>query len=272
MPFFCRSARPTRRPAIERARLRRSRGSTTNRPTSDLVSSAAAELARLEDVLPSKRSAARVALELGRAERLFSAKRYQAARQAFEALDPLVAGDDAERVTIRLAECDHFLRRYRQARERLSPLLATAARKEEARFYFLSATRGLGAHDEYVSLARALVEQFPGSPWAEETLNNLATHYIVSDEDEQADAVFRELYAKFPKGAYAERAAWRAGWWAYRHGRPSGHDRASSRARRRPSRAPTTGPRISTGRRGRASGPATGRVPPRSTASPPPTT
>ena len=60
---------------------------------------------------------------------------------------------------------------------------------------------------------------FPNSPWAEETLNNLATHYIVVDEDDQADAVFRELYAKFPKGAYAERAAWRAGWWAYRHGR-----------------------------------------------------
>jgi len=188
-------------------------------PTSDLVTSAAAELARLEDVRPSKRSAERIALELDRAERLFSAKRYQPARQAFEALEPLVTGDDAERVTIRLAECDHFLRRYRQARERLSPLLATSARKEEARFYFLSATRGLGARDEYVGLARALVEQFPNSPWAEETLNNLATHYIVSDEDEQADAVFRELYAKFPKGAYAERAAWRAGWWAYRHGR-----------------------------------------------------
>jgi soluble lytic murein transglycosylase len=189
------------------------------RPTSDLVSSAAAELARLEDILPSKRSANRVALELGRAERLFSAKRYQPARQSFEALEPLVTGDDAGRVTIRLAECDYFLRRYRQARERLSPLLATAARNEEARFYFLSATRGLGSHDEYVGLARALVEQFPNSPWAEETLNNLATYYIVSDEDEQADAVFRELYAKFPKGAYAERAAWRAGWWAYRHGR-----------------------------------------------------
>jgi soluble lytic murein transglycosylase len=187
-------------------------------PTSDLASSAAAELSRLEDVLPAKRSAGRVALELGRADRLFSAKRYQPARQALEALVPLVTGDDAERVEIRLAGCDHFLRRYRQARERLAPLLDTTSRKEEARFYFLSATRGLGSRDEYVALARALVGQFPSSPWAEETLNNLATHYIVSDEDEQADAVFRELYAKFPKGAYAERAAWRAGWRAYRHG------------------------------------------------------
>jgi soluble lytic murein transglycosylase len=188
-------------------------------PTSDLASSAAAELARLEDVLPLKRSADRIALELGRAERLFSAKRYQPARQAFEALEPLVTGDDAERVTIRLAECDYVLKRYRQARDRLAPLLDTGSRRDEARFYFLSATRGLGSRDEYVALARALIEQFPSSPWAEETLNNLATHYIQSDEGEQADAVFRELYTKYPRGSHAERAAWRAGWWAFRHDR-----------------------------------------------------
>jgi soluble lytic murein transglycosylase len=189
------------------------------RPTSDVAASAAAELTRLEDVLPPKRSAERIALELGRAERLFAAKRYQPARLAFAALEPLVTRDDAELVTIRLAECDHFQRRYHQARARLAPLLDTASRKDEARFFSLVATRALGHRDEYIRLARALVEEFPSSPWAEETLNNLATHYIVSDDDERADAVFREMYAKFPKGAFAERAAWRAGWWAYRHGR-----------------------------------------------------
>ena len=189
-------------------------------PTSDLAAAAAAELDTLDDVRPAKRSAARVALDLGRAERFFSAKRYQPARQAFEPLEALVGGDERELVWIRLAECDYFLRRYRQARERLAPHLGAAARQEEARFFFLSATRGLGQRDEYVRLARALVTDYPASSWAEEALNNLATHYILNDDDEQADAVFRELYAKYPKGAYAERAAWRAGWWAYRHDRP----------------------------------------------------
>jgi soluble lytic murein transglycosylase len=188
-------------------------------PTSDLAAVAAVELDRLEDVRPPRRSAARTALELGRAERLFSAKAYRPARQAFEALEPVASGDDAELVTIRLAECDHFLKRYRQARERLAPLTNTGSRKEEARFFSLTATRGLGAHDDYVRLARTFVAEFPNSVWAEETLNNLATHYITSDDDEQADAVFREMYARFPQGVYAERAAWRAGWWAYRHGR-----------------------------------------------------
>src|SRR5690606_35720876 len=30
---------------------------------------------------------------------------------------------------------------------------------------------------------------------------------------------FRELYAKYPRGRFAERAAWRVGWRAYRQGR-----------------------------------------------------
>src|SRR5262249_34416567 len=52
--------------------------------------------------------------------------------------------------------------------------------------------------------------------WAEEALNNLATHYILQNDDEQADRTFRELYEKYPTGHYAERAAWKVGWHAYR--------------------------------------------------------
>ncbi len=65
-------------------------------------------------------------------------------------------------------------------------------------------------------LARRFVADFPDSPWSEETLNNLASHYIIADDDEEADLVFRELSRRFPKSRYAERAAWKVGWRAYR--------------------------------------------------------
>ena len=48
-------------------------------------------------------------------------------------------------------------------------------------------------------------------------MNNLATHYIVQNDDDLADQAFRELYEKFPLGHYAERAAWKIGWWAYKN-------------------------------------------------------
>jgi soluble lytic murein transglycosylase len=188
-------------------------------PLSDVAAAAAGELDGMNDLRGPRESPARFKLDLGRAERLFASKRYQAARDGFQELVSFAVGDEAELVAMRVAECDHYLRRYRQAREQLAPLLERASRRAEAQFFYLTATRELGAHDEYVRRSRELVSAVPDSSWAEETLNNLASHFIVADEDEQADAVFRELYAKFPQGTRAERAAWKAGWWAYRNGR-----------------------------------------------------
>jgi soluble lytic murein transglycosylase len=187
-------------------------------PLSDLAAAAAAELGGLDDLRSPRASTARYKLDLGRAERLFASKRYPQARDAFEDLVGVATGDDAELVTLRLGECDHFLRRYKQARERLAPFLEKASRKAEAQFFYLTATRELGDQDDFVRRSRALVAAFPDSSWAEETLNNLASHYIIQDHDDEADAVFRELYAKFPQGPRAERAAWKAGWRAYRKG------------------------------------------------------
>ncbi len=190
-------------------------------PFSDLATVAATELDGLKDLKSPSESTARFKLDLGRAERLFGSKRYQPARQAFEQIQRVSSGDEAELIALRLAECDYYAGRHRQAREELVPYLERASRKAEAQFFHLTATRELGEHGEYVRLARALVAAFPDSSWSEETLNNLATHYILADDDEQADAVFRELYAKFPQGPRAERAAWKVGWWAYKHGRYS---------------------------------------------------
>ena len=62
---------------------------------------------------------------------------------------------------------------------------------------------------------RRLADEFPTETWSEEALNHLATHYIVSDDDAKADETFREMFARFPSGRYAERAAWKIGWRAY---------------------------------------------------------
>jgi soluble lytic murein transglycosylase len=188
-------------------------------PLSDEATLAEAVLTEMNAWKSLDSGSARYALELGRAERLFGARRYAQARTAFELLQPVAPDDDAELVTLRLAESDHYLKRYRTAREALAPFATKASRQAEAQFFYLTATRELGLQDEYVSLARGLVAQFPESSWAEETLNNLATHYILVDDDAEADTVFRELYQRFPGGRHAQRAAWKIGWWAYRNGR-----------------------------------------------------
>ena len=187
-------------------------------PFSDLAPVASDELTNLP-IGPIAAGTNRYKLELGRAERLFGAKRYAQARPAFEALRPAAQGDDRELVTLRLAECDYFMKRVRNARDGVRPYLENASRQGEALFFYAVTSRELGDHDEYLRTVRRLANDFATQSWAEEALNNLATHYILQNDDEKADETFREMYEKFPTGHYAERAAWKIGWMAYKTGR-----------------------------------------------------
>ena len=112
-----------------------------------------------------------------------------------------MSGDDREVVDLRIAESDYFLKRYAAARDGVQPYLEQASRKAEARFFYLSALRGLGEHDQAAALTRALVAEFPDSSWAGEALNNLGTHYIVTNQDDLAAQTFKELFDKFPERA-----------------------------------------------------------------------
>ena len=187
-------------------------------PLSGFAPEAAGPLQTMPEVQPIAAGNMRYKLELGRGERLFGSRRYPEARASFVRVKPHASGDEAEAVALRLAEIDYFARRYQTAREALKPFLNTGARQAEARFYYLMSQRGLRFYSSFELLTRALVGDFPDSPWAEEALNNLATLFIQQDKDDEADLVLREMYARFPRGRYAERAAWKVGWRAYRAG------------------------------------------------------
>lgn len=186
-------------------------------PFSDLAPLAATELETLP-LAPIEPGTNRYKLELGRAERLFGARRYSEARPAFEALRRPAAGDDRELVQIRLAEIDYFQKRYRNARDGVRPYIENASRQGEALYFYAVATRELGDDAAYLRIVRQIVTDFPAQSWAEEALNNLASHYIIRNDDISADATFREMYDKYPTGHYAERAAWKVGWFAYKNG------------------------------------------------------
>ena len=154
-----------------------------------------------------------------RAERLFTAKQFTDARVDFEALKPLASAVDRPLIDLRLAEIDVSAKKYptalvalKAAMERPSPFAA------EARYYYVSALRDSGRTNDYIDAVRDFAKSGADSVFLERALNELGTHYILKDEDEEAAKVFAEYYEKFPQGAFADRAAWRAGWWAYKQG------------------------------------------------------
>ena len=183
-------------------------------PLTEAATTAGQQLATLQDQF----TRTSYKPDLGRAQLLFGAKRYDDARAAFAGIRSEADGDDRELIDLRIAECDFYLKRHAAARDGLVPYLERAARKAEARFFHLSALRELGDRDQYMAQTAALVADFPDSSWSEEALNNLGTYQILQNEDDAAAGTFKELYARFPTGPRAERAAWKYGWDAYKKG------------------------------------------------------
>jgi soluble lytic murein transglycosylase len=185
-------------------------------PTSDAADAASTEL----DALPGRPAltagSQRYTLELARAERLLAVRSIANARAAFELLRKVALPADRDLLALRLAECDYFQKRSIRARDALKTFAEGGFRRSEALFYYASVLRNLKAVDAYVRTVRRLADEFPAEPWTEEALNDLASHYIIADDDASADAALRELYQKFPKGRFAERAAWKIGWLAYK--------------------------------------------------------
>lgn len=186
-------------------------------PFSELSPAAELALGHLPNRPPIAAGSNRFKMELGRAQQLFGGKRYSEARAAFARLQSAAQGDDLELVNLRIAESDYFLKQLRAARDGVKPYIQKASRQGEALFFYALALYDLGDRDEYFRIVRRIADDFPTETWSEEALNHLATHFIGDDRNARADETFREMYARFPGGRYAERAAWKVGWLAYRN-------------------------------------------------------
>ncbi len=183
-------------------------------PLSPEADEASAALARL-GVTSDPSFASR---EFVRGEAMFKARRWSAAKASYERAKKSVNGPELDRLDVHLAACLVASGHSREGRDALKPLL-DGPLADEAGFHYLTAVRALGQRDEHVRLVRAFVDLHPTSPWAEDALNSLASALIIDDKDDGADAAFREILDRFPTGRFAERAAWKSGWWAYRQGR-----------------------------------------------------
>jgi soluble lytic murein transglycosylase len=187
-------------------------------PLSDQADDAASMLTKVApgSLTPTVDS---VGTDFARAELLYSAKRFADARKAFLAIAGVATSDDWDRADLRVAECNQQLRHSTEALNALKTLLAKATTREpETRYFYLSALRDLGHGDEYVILANQFADSHPADPLAETMLFDLSQYFTRQNDDARAAATAADLFRRFPAGAHADRAAWRAGWWAYKNG------------------------------------------------------
>ena len=157
-----------------------------------------------------------IAAELGRGEALFKARKWDLARSAFERVRDRVNDADRDRITIRLAQIDATRGQHRAAREVFRRFVNHETLGAEAQFGVLTAARALDEDEEFKQLTEDFAARYPTHPLTEEALNELARYYVLDDDDGKAAEVYTRMIERFPAGAFAERATWKAGWWAYR--------------------------------------------------------
>jgi soluble lytic murein transglycosylase len=165
---------------------------------------------------PSK---ATFAASMQRAERLFAARQFTDARVDFEALKLLAGPADRPLIDLRLAETDFALKKYTVAAVALKAMLEKPSPlSSEAHYYYLGTLRESGRANDYEEGVRDFAKSSASRQFIERALNELGTYYILEDDDEKAAEVFADYYEQYPQGLFSDRAAWRAGWWAYKHG------------------------------------------------------
>ncbi|HUK33759.1 MAG TPA: tetratricopeptide repeat protein, partial [Vicinamibacterales bacterium] len=152
-------------------------------PLSDLADDAAAQVSDA----PVSADSIRFKQDLSRAEKLFAARQYPAARTSFDRLRAASQGEDRTVVQLRLAESDYYLRKYRAAADALKPFVESGTRPAEALYFYALAQHELNDNALYHTLMRRVVAEFPGTSWAEDALNSLALIDAHDDQDDAAD-------------------------------------------------------------------------------------
>jgi soluble lytic murein transglycosylase len=186
-------------------------------PLSPEALDAARALRSLAAMLPPAPPPERVKRHLAKGLALFQDRRFADAAAALRLAEPrLLPAADADLRRVRLGRALLATRRTAEGLALLQGIPPGSALAAEAAFAIAqnAARRRSTIHE-----LEGVASSYPSTPWAEEALLLLASHFQKDALDQAALPYFRRILAEHPQGRYWERAAWRVGWAEIRAGR-----------------------------------------------------
>jgi len=155
-----------------------------------------------------------------RGDLLLKAKRYADAVNEYREL--LAHAEPADRAAAQLAVADALHRdgRNREAKAELSTFADASVEQNAQRLYVLGEVAWSSDDNAtFYATVDELRRTSATSPWLEQALLSVANLHLVHHEYDQALDAFRELQQRFPNGARASYAHWKAAWLTLRQGR-----------------------------------------------------
>jgi soluble lytic murein transglycosylase len=155
-----------------------------------------------------------------RADLLFKAKHYGDAAHDYHELAEEASPANRAEVQLALAGALEKSGSSHDARKILTSMGAQTGDAEAERLYLLSETQRSTSDEEAVQRTLNQLRQFgPASPWLEQALLSAGNMFLLKRDYDRAIDYFRELQQRFPNGARASYAQWKASWLAFRQGR-----------------------------------------------------
>lgn len=190
-------------------------------PTSLEAEQAAAAMGRLRPQLGDDYPPAMPQQMLSRALKLLDARDYGKARKELLALVPSLGGQERELAQVRVGAADYLARETPRAYQYLKDLDLSSQEADAERLYYqLASARRMNNQDEVSHLLDRLARVYPRSKWRLEALLVAGNHYLLLNQVEGYEPLYRACYESFPDDRQAAYCHWKVAWGEYLRRRP----------------------------------------------------
>jgi soluble lytic murein transglycosylase len=185
-------------------------------PASSEAASAEAQITLLRTQLGDNYPPSLPNAMLSRDLKLLEAGQTQRARKELEALIPQLGGADRDLARVSIGVADYKAKETDKAHAYLASLETSSTDADAERLYYLLlSARQLKNEDEVNACLESLARLYPNSTWRLQALVATANHYLVQNQMEAYEPLFRSCYETFPKDAQAAVCHWKVVWGHY---------------------------------------------------------
>ena len=185
-------------------------------PTAGESADAGTLMASLESQLGDQYPPAMGGAMLGRAVKLLDAGNAERAKNELEALVPRLGGDERDAALVKIGVAQYVAKDTKAAQKYLAELTVQSpqANAERLHYLLLCARRANDRAAMTVQLDE-LARLHPDSPWRLEALLAMGNSYLIENQVDAYEPLFRACYESFPKEARAAGCHWKVTWAHY---------------------------------------------------------
>jgi len=223
-------------------------------PLSTEAAQANTESERLSDQLGDNYPPAMPNMMLARALKLLESGNAERARTELESLIPRLGGAERDLARVRIGVAGYESKDALRAEEYLKALEVSSPDADSERLYYLLlCARRLNHPDEVNQRLEQLDRQYPQSKWRLEALIAVANRYLIENQLDSYEPLYRACYETFPNDPKAADCHWRVVWGHYLRRNPDAADLLRAHLRMYPASEQASGALYFLGRLSEAS-------------------